>query len=64
MTVYISSLEDALLHWLIPILVLFIFLSILAAAMVFLAAANVRIDVQIKRADASSRSPHHEGGRD
>jgi hypothetical protein len=64
MTVFISHLENAMLHWLIPVEGLFIFLSLLAAAMVVLAAANVRIDVQIHRADASSRGPHREGGHD
>jgi len=64
MTVFISHLEDAMLHWLIPVLGLFIFLSMLAAAMVVLAAATVRIDVQIHHAEASSRSPHREGERD
>jgi hypothetical protein len=37
---------------------------LVAAAMVLLGAANVRIDVQINHADASSRSPHREGERD
>jgi hypothetical protein len=64
MTVFISHLENAMLHWLIPVEGLFIFLSMLAAAMVVLAAAKVGIDVQIHRSDASSRSPHREGGRD
>jgi hypothetical protein len=64
MTVFISHLENAMLHWLIPVEGLFIFLSILAAAMVVLAAANVRIDVQIHLADASGKSPDREGGRD
>jgi hypothetical protein len=64
MTVFISHLENAMLHWLIPVEALFIVLSMLAAAMVVLAAAKVRIDVQIHRSDASSRSPHREGGRD
>ena len=64
MTVFISHLENAMLHWLIPVEGLFIFLSMLAAAMVVLAAAKVRIDVQTHRSDASSRSPHREGGRD
>ena len=64
MTVFISHLENAMLHWLIPVEGLFIFLSMLAAAMVVLAAAKVRIDVQIHRSDASSRSSHREGGRD
>jgi hypothetical protein len=57
MTVFIPHFENAMLHWLIPVGGLFIFLSMLAAAMVVLAAANVRIDVQIHHADASSRTP-------
>jgi len=32
--------------------------------MVVLAAANVRINVQIHQADASSRNPNREDGRD
>ena len=64
MTVFISPFENALHHWLIPVSGLFIFLSVLAAAMVVLAAAKVRIDVQIHRSDASNRSPHREEGRD
>jgi hypothetical protein len=32
--------------------------------MVVLAAANVRIDVQISHADAQGRSPHRESRRD
>jgi hypothetical protein len=64
MTVYISPLQDAMLHWLVPVEGLFIFLSMLAAALVVLAAANVRIDVRINHADASNRSSHREDGRD
>jgi hypothetical protein len=64
MTVFITPLENALRHWLIPVEGLFILLSMLAAAMVVLAAANVRIDVQIHHADSSSKSLHREGGRD
>ena len=64
MTVFITHLEKAMLHWLIPVEGLFIVLSMLAAAMVVLAAAKVRIDVHIHLADASSRSPDREGGRD
>ena len=63
MIVFISPLENAMLDWLIPVEGLFIFLSLLAAAMVVLAAAKVRIDVQIHHADASSRSQYREGGR-
>ncbi|HZR82901.1 MAG TPA: hypothetical protein VFD92_17530 [Candidatus Binatia bacterium] len=64
MTVFISPLQDAMLHWLIPVLGLFILLGMLAGAMVVLAAANVRIDVQISHADAQGRSPHRESRRD
>ena len=64
MTVFISHLENAMLHWLIPLECLFIFLSLVAAAMVVLAYAKVQIDVQINHADASSKSPRREVGRD
>jgi hypothetical protein len=49
MTVFITPLENALRHWLIPVEGLFIFLSMLAAAMMVLANAKVRIDVQVRR---------------
>ena len=64
MTVFISPFENAMRYWLIPVEGLFILLSLLAAAMVVLAAAKVRIDVQVHRSDASSRSPHRERARD
>ena len=64
MTVFMSHLENAMLHWLIPVEGFFIFLSLLAAAMVVLAAANVRIDVRIHHADASSGSPDREDRRE
>jgi hypothetical protein len=57
MTVFISHLENAMLHWLIPLECLFIFLSLVAAAMVVLAHAKVRIDVQIKHTDTSKKEP-------
>ena len=57
MTVFISPLEDALRHWLIPIGGVFILLSLVAGVMVFVAAAKVRIDVQIHVTDASGKSP-------
>ena len=60
-TVFISHLEDALLHWLIPIEGVFIFLSLLATVMVILTTAKVRVDVQIRVADASGTSPHRDG---
>jgi len=64
MTVFISHLENAMLLWLIPLECLFIFLSLVAAAIVVLAHAKVRIDMQIHNADASSKSPRREVGRD
>ena len=64
MTVYISPLENAMLHWLIPLELLFIFLSLVAAAIVILVHTKVRIDVQIHRPDASSRNSHHKDGRE
>ena len=64
MTVFISPLEDAMRDWLIPIGGVFIFLSLVAAAMVFIAAAKVRIDVQIHVTDASGKSPAREAERD
>ena len=64
MTVFISHLENAMLHWLIPLECLFILLSLVGAVMVVLAHAKVRIDVQIHPADASSESSRREVDRD
>lgn len=55
MTVYMSPLQDAMRTWLTPLGLLFIFLSLLAAAMVVLSYAKVRIDVQVNVADSSSK---------
>jgi hypothetical protein len=63
MTVYISPFENALRDWLIPIGGVFIFLSLVAAAMVLVASSKVRFNVQIHVKDSSSRSPPREGGR-
>jgi hypothetical protein len=49
MTVFISPLEDALRHWLLPVGMVFLLLSLVAAAMALLSMAKVRIDVQIQR---------------
>ena len=57
MTVFISDFENAMRYWLIPAEVLFIFLTLLAGAMVILSAAKVRVDVQIHVTDASDKSP-------
>ena len=64
MTVFISPFENALRHWLIPVSGLFVFLSMLAAAMVVLAVAKVRINVQVRHSDTSGRSAHREGNCD
>jgi hypothetical protein len=64
MTVFISPLEDALLRWLIPLEGMFIVLSVVAAAMVLLATAKIRIDVQVHVTGASSGSPPRAGERD
>jgi hypothetical protein len=61
MTVFMSPLQDALRQWLLPIGWLFIVLSAIAAVMVFLAAAKVRVDVQIQVTDASGGKPPPEG---
>ena len=55
MTVYMSPLQDALRTWLTPLGLLFILLSLLAAAMVLLSHAKVRIDVQVDVTDASGK---------
>ena len=64
MTVFISPLEDAMRHWLIPIGGVFILLSLVAAAMVFVAVAKVKIDMQIHVTDASGKSSARKGERD
>lgn len=63
MTVFMSPLQDAMRQWLIPIGGLFVVLSVIAALMVFLAAAKVRVDVQIHVTDASGGSRPAERGR-
>lgn len=60
MTVYMSPLEDALRHWLIPIGGVFTLLSVAAAVLAILSTAKVHLDVQIQRASAL----HHEDERD
>ena len=54
MTVFISSFEQAMLEWLIPIGGLFVLLTVIAAAMVALASVKVRIDVRIRHRDGSA----------
>jgi hypothetical protein len=62
MTVFISPLQDAMRDWLIPIGMLFMVLSLVAAAMVVLASAKVRIDVRVHVTDGKSR-PREDGPR-
>ncbi len=54
MTVYMSPLQEALRTWLTPLGALFIFLSLVAAGMVLLSYAKVRVDVQVD-VDTSSK---------
>ena len=55
MTVFMSPLQDALRTWLTPLGLLFIFLSLVAAGMVVLSYAKVRVDVQVDVADSSGK---------
>ncbi|MGE5616340.1 MAG: hypothetical protein ACM3X5_05435 [Bacillota bacterium] len=49
MTVFISPLEEAMRGWIIPFgIVFFILLSLIAALVVVLGAARVRVDVKIR----------------
>lgn len=64
MTVFISDLESAMLHWVIPIGgVVFILLGILAGVAAVLSMARIRIDVKITDVDTSGGATGH-GGRD
>ncbi|WP_154668245.1 hypothetical protein [Pseudoduganella violaceinigra] len=55
MTVFISPMQDNMLHWLIPIGLLFIVLMLLAVAAALLTAPNVRINVQVQVTDTSDK---------
>lgn len=58
MTVFISDLESALLHWIIPIGgVLFILLGILAGVAAVLFLSSIQVHVKIKVTDASGGDP-------
>ena len=48
MTVFISPLDDALRHWLIPVFALFALLSLAAGASAFVR-VKVHVDIQVKR---------------
>ena len=55
MTVFISDLESAMLHWIIPIGgVFFILLGILAGLAAVLSMSSIQVDVKIKVKDASN----------
>ena len=54
-TVYISHLENALRHWLIPIGGLFIFLGLLAALGALIASGQIRIKVSADVTDPSKQ---------
>ena len=54
MTVFISNVQDLLLHWLFPV---FMLLSLVTAAMALLAVIKVRINVQVQVDDTAGRSP-------
>jgi len=56
MKVFISPLQEGMLHWLIPLGLLFIVLMVLAAAGAILTAPNVRINVQVQINDISDHS--------
>ena len=54
-TVFISDLESAMLHWIIPFGgVLFILLGILAGVAAVLSMSSIKVDVKIQVIDASS----------
>ena len=54
MTVFISDLESAMLHWIIPIGgVFFILLGILAGLAAVLSMSSLQVDVKIKVMDES-----------
>ena len=56
MTVFISDLESAMLHWIIPIGgVFFILLGILAGLAAVLSMSSIQVDVKIRVMDASGR---------
>jgi hypothetical protein len=54
MTVFISNVQESLLHWLFPA---FMLLSLITAAMALLAVVEVRINVQVQINDKAGSSP-------
>jgi len=62
MTVFISDVEDAMLHWIVPIGgVVFILLGILAGAAAVLSMASIRVDIMIKGLEAPRADADHDG---
>ena len=56
MTVFISDLESAMLHWIIPIGGVFlILLGVLAGVAAVLSMSSIQVDVKINVVDASGR---------
>ena len=64
MTVFISPLQQAMRDWLIPAEMVFLFLSLITAAIVFLGSTSVRIDVHVRITDTSTGIPPEGGARD
>ncbi len=54
MTVFISNVQDSLLHWLFPV---FVLLSLITVAMALLAVMKVRISAQVQINDTEGSSP-------
>jgi hypothetical protein len=54
-TVFISDLENTMLHWTLPIGGVFILLGILAGIAAVLSMASIRVDVEIKVSGPSDR---------
>ena len=48
MTVFISPLDETMLHWLIPVFVLFALLGVLAGVLAFVR-VKVHVDTKVKR---------------
>ena len=60
MTVYISNVQDWLLHWLFPV---FMLLSLITAAMALLTIVKVRINVHLQVSDTAASSPDSDARR-
>ena len=60
MTVFISNVQDSLLHWLFPV---FMLLSLITAATALFAVIQVRINVQVQVNDTAGASPDSDARR-